>query len=394
MKIAVVGYGIGGIAAAISLRQLGHDVIHFEQAPQPGFIGAGLLLQPPAIVALEKLGLAVAASALGTKIFKIIGADKADRQIIHLDYTKASPTSFGLGIQRGALFEILRDADTRYSSLRSSCQISGVDAETGYLVESNGRRSGPFDLIVGADGSNSVVRRSVSHLVRRDRNCNYGAVVFLVDNSDTTQSSVVHQHFSGGQHISFWPVGRSDAVATPRINVSINISASKDTTCFDGQWRAELAQRFPKAVKVLTSAAKIDKPIFTTYRDVELARFYSGCVVLIGDAAHAMSPQLGQGASMALLDAIALADSLKNNNDVSTALAKYDHERRQHVKIYQKISRLMTPLFQSDHASWVWTRDNIFPPLSRLPLFERAMLRTLCGQQNGWLNLNQPMKSA
>src|SRR3546814_7115804 len=81
------------------------------------------------------------------------------------------------------------------------------------------------------------------------------------------------------------------------------------------------------------------------YRDTIMRRWHRGRVVLIGDAAHAMSPQLGQGVNMALLDAKAFTAALRDTASMETALDTYQRERRAHVWIYQLWSRWLTPVF-------------------------------------------------
>ena len=89
--------------------------------------------------------------------------------------------------------------------------------------------------------------------------------------------------------------------------------------------------------------------------------------MLIGDAAHGTSPQLGQGANLALVDAVELARRLTPAGDVHRSLAVFQRQRRGHTAIYQLASRLLTPLFQSRGFVWSAVRDWIFTPLSLLP---------------------------
>lgn len=120
------------------------------------------------------------------------------------------------------------------------------------------------------------------------------------------------------------------------------------------------------------------------YRDVVLHRSALGRLVFIGDAAHAMSPQLGQGVNMALMDAAALADSLGDHTTIEQALADYGRRRRSHVAVYQRLSRWVTPLFQSDRDSLAWLRDLSFGPLGRLSLTRGTMLKVLTGTKMHW----------
>jgi 2-polyprenyl-6-methoxyphenol hydroxylase-like FAD-dependent oxidoreductase len=123
-----------------------------------------------------------------------------------------------------------------------------------------------------------------------------------------------------------------------------------------------------------------------TYRDATLPRWHHGRAVLAGDSAHAMSPQLGQGVNMALMDALALRDALRAEASPDAACARYAAARRAHLRAYHFWSRALTPLFQSERDSWARLRDLTFHPLSRLPVARGQMLRVLTGTRRGWLS--------
>ena len=116
-----------------------------------------------------------------------------------------------------------------------------------------------------------------------------------------------------------------------------------------------------------------------------MRQWHRGGVVRMGDAAHAMSPRLGQGVTMALLDAEALTGALRESTSIDAALRAYQRERRAHVWIYQLWSRWLTPVFQSDLDSVAKLRDLAFLPMGRLPGGRGQMLGVLTGTQRGLL---------
>jgi 2-polyprenyl-6-methoxyphenol hydroxylase-like FAD-dependent oxidoreductase len=118
---------------------------------------------------------------------------------------------------------------------------------------------------------------------------------------------------------------------------------------------------------------------FAQYDHFTATAPYSRGLVHIGDAAHATSPQLGQGANMALLDALALARALSSNSTLDTALSAYASMRRWHVRLFQGASAIFTPFYQSDSRSLPVLRDWITAPLSRLPIGNIVVARLVAG---------------
>ena len=107
---------------------------------------------------------------------------------------------------------------------------------------------------------------------------------------------------------------------------------------------------------------------------------YGNKLVFIGDSAHSTSPQLGQGANMALIDAFALASALNEARSVDDALAAYAKARRWHVRLYQALSYGFTPFYQSDSIVLPILRDNLVATVGRLPPVQRLLARIVAGQ--------------
>jgi 2-polyprenyl-6-methoxyphenol hydroxylase-like FAD-dependent oxidoreductase len=112
----------------------------------------------------------------------------------------------------------------------------------------------------------------------------------------------------------------------------------------------------------------------------------AGRVALLGDAAHATTPHLGQGANLALLDAECLAQSIAQAATVPAALDRYQRERRAQNRYYVELSRWLSPFFQSDRDSLGPVRDLGLPLLARLPPVRRTMERSLAGMKGGWVS--------
>ena len=103
-------------------------------------------------------------------------------------------------------------------------------------------------------------------------------------------------------------------------------------------------------------------------------------LVFIGDSAHSTSPQLGQGANMALLDVMALTEALEKHKELPEAFAAYARARRLHVKLYQALSRVFTPFYQSDSAVLPLMRDYLVAMMSRLPPAQKFLANIVAGK--------------
>jgi salicylate hydroxylase len=114
--------------------------------------------------------------------------------------------------------------------------------------------------------------------------------------------------------------------------------------------------------------------------------------VHVGDSWHCTSPQLGQGANMALLDALALAHALEAQSDLAIALGEYARMRLWHIRLYQLASWAFTPAYQSDSAAFAWLRDHIMAPLSRMPPAPRVLAALVAGQIGAPLAAMQPRR--
>lgn len=390
LHIAIIGYGTAGAALAILLARDGHQVEVFEQSAQPGPVGAGLLLQPSGMLALDALGLLPAALQHGATVHRLYGETPRGRPVMDMRYAQLDPRLMGLGMQRGALFELLHGALPGSVQLHNGRYIDTVLSERGRVIDRHGRSEGPFDLVVAADGTGSQLRATLGAAVRQDRVFPWGALWCLLPAMDWPWPHELRQRYrQARQMLGVLPVGTRPGDATPRL--SFFWSQRGDLLA---QWpqqslsalRDELVQLWPDFAAhagLIQSHAQL---ACARYREVRLARrWHLHKLVLMGDAAHAMSPQLGQGVNMALLDALALRDALRGAGGLDQQLTRYAQIRRRHVWIYQFWSRWLTPLFQDDGALLAGLRDLLFHPLGRLPGGRQTMLRVLTGTRIGLL---------
>ena len=376
----MAGAGPAGLAIALMLARQGRRVVVHERFETPRPVGAGFTLQPTGLHVLDRIGLGKAARAVGAPIRRLFGRERrSGRVVLDVDYgrLKSEPP---LGVQRSSLFNILFQA----------CQTAGVEFETdfdvagvddGRLMNTTGRPGARFDLVIDATGSRSPIARSLG---ARRRDLDFGALWLTTPWPDGTFApDALAQVYRGAAKMAgVMPTGlRPDAPgATATFFWSLKgTDHSRWQAEGVDRWKDEVLDFWPDLQPVLANVRTAGDLTFTRYGHHTLSHPVRDRLAVIGDAAHSTSPQLGQGVNMALLDAMALADALERQADLETALNDYARVRFAHVRLYQAISEVFTPLYQSEDAFRPWVRDHVLSHLTRLPLAPRFIAATAAG---------------
>jgi len=390
--VAIVGCGTAGGAAALFLARAGHRVVVFERVPNPGPVGAGIVLQPTGQTVLARLGLEHEVIMRGARIDGLTCETDHGRKIVDLNYELVGRDLFGLGTHRGSLFATLFSAAKREAEVR--CGV-GIDAlrrgSRGVtLIDDGGGMHGPFDLVVVADGARSRLRDDVPELAQSVRPYPWGALWFLADDPDRIFRERLLQIVRGNERmLGFLPTGLAADDAAPVTSIYWSIRADRVDALrrrgverFKDDVRTML--RGDRAEPLLAQITDGDQLLYASYNDVQMYPWGHDRVLFIGDAAHAMSPQLGQGCNLALLDALTLAECLHAFPDVPRALDAYSHRRRTHLAVYTQATRWLTPFFQGDVAALGELRDVFMPLAAKLPFVRAMMTRSMAGVLGGW----------
>ena len=214
----------------------------------------------------------------------------------------------------------------------------------------------------------------------------YGAVWASVPDIGVHPGTLAQRYISARVMMGYLPVGARSSGGPPLAALFWSLRDDQYEPWrlrFDA-WRDEARALWPALAPVVEALTGPDDLQHATYLHFNTGRPWRDNLVLIGDAAHALtSPQLGQGANQALIDAVVLTDALSVAGDLAEACALYARTRRSHVRFYQYASWMMTPFFQSDSRSLGWMRDMMFNPMKRVPWLHHEMLGTLAGLKTG-----------
>ncbi len=381
------------MASALLLARAGHRITLFERVSVPGPVGAGLLLQPTGLQVLEQLGLASQIRATGARIDRLLGTTADGSKILDLTYADESPDLHGVGIHRGALSNALWSAiRTTDLTLRLGAEVERVEVAADCATVHH--RSGDleqFDLVVLADGTFSQLRKHVA-IPHEITVYPWGAWWTILRDPERRYQGVLRQTYrDASQMLGIMPVGRLSASTISTMQyVTLFWSVRRiDEAPLRARslqaWKDEVLALAPAVEPLLAQIAEFEQLIFATYADVRMYPWHDQRIVVIGDAAHATSPQLGQGANLALVDALVLTRCLALLADIPIALAAYTAARRAHLNYYQFASSALTPMFQSDGWILPFLRDRLLPYACRLPGVRGQMLSTLTGSKAGLL---------
>ncbi len=294
-------------------------------------------------------------------------------------YAEFDNRAEGLGIQRASLHRLLSLADPGNKKVLRGCRITDIEPNRGIISDTTGRNYGPYDLVVIADGTHSGLRSALDPRQPNPRLPTTAALVGLIDDRENIAANRLTQYFSETDHLSIWPAGRYEPEATPRCAIAMNVPYEKVRKFRDtGQWRDRVARLCPALESAAnTTLQNADLKIYS-YLHFAPSRIFDRRAVLVGDAAHSMSPQLGNGAQLAMEDALALAEALDQAPDLTAALSMYARHRASRVRRLMRISRFLTPLLQSDSRVFAALRHHVLSRALKTRVANRLAWDYLC----------------
>lgn len=329
MKCAIIGGGIGGLTTAIALRQRGIEAKVYEAAPEIKPVGAGIVMATNAMLVFQRLGIAEKVQQAGYIIREGLVCDQHWKPIQKMDVDYASQR-YGVGsyaFHRAALHEVLFNelpSDTvqlnhKLISLQQSADKVRLKFENQNELE--------VDFVIGADGIKSIVRESIfgNGSYRYSGQTCWRSIVEMNAPSKFKNStyelwgSKAGLRFGlvavGENKIYFFATLKSEAGGIDRVD-----SLKQDLVSKFGEFGSDVISVLEK-----TDPQKIVRT--DIYDLAPISNWYHGKIALVGDAAHATTPNLGQGGCQAVEDAYVIAQELSKNKDLSAAFKAYQNTR-------------------------------------------------------------------
>lgn len=377
LRIGVIGAGTAGLATGIALARIGHAVQVFEKHPSLATLGAGVLIQPQGVAALQELGVGEEFAQASVPIDRLVGTCHRGWRLVDIPYVDTEARA----VSRTALGKVLLNA-ALYAGVdvRFNAAIDGIGVDGAKAKLSVGAEQLSFDIAVIANGASSHLPLQAGLAVASQK-YPWGALWGLFDLEHWTNERILEQRFATTRKMyGIMPTERVDDKLRVSFFWSLPCSGYEQwrATPLD-EWKHELLTLWPESQPVIDQISSHDQLTFATYYHARPTRLAAPPICIVGDAAHAMSPQLGLGSTLAVQDALTLAESIRRLGAVD-GLHGYSRTRLSPVRAYQALSRMLTPCFQSN-TNGLW-RDMFFASVLRIPGMKALMYRSIAAPRN------------
>ena len=332
MEITIIGAGMAGLTTGIALKKFGHQVTIYEQAEQILPVGAAISLWSNGVKCLNYLGLTEQVEKLGGKMDNLAYIDGLTGDV--MTQFSLYPLIEEVGqrpypVSRAELQNMLMDEFGREDIHLAKKMISFVEEGERVKIQFADGSEIESDLLVGADGTHSITRAYVLGEQVERRYAGYVNWNGLVDVSDDYAAADQWTTFVGeGKRVSLMPVANNRFYFFFDVPLAVGLENDRS------QYKALFKQYFKgwcEPVQKLIDAVDVQKTNRVEIHDIEpFANFYKGRVVIVGDAAHSTTPDIGQGGCQAMEDAIYLARSLQINTlGLQDSLRRYQNKRNE-----------------------------------------------------------------
>jgi 2-polyprenyl-6-methoxyphenol hydroxylase-like FAD-dependent oxidoreductase len=321
--VVIAGGGIGGLTLAVALRRYGTKVRVLERTSALAPVGAGITVQCNAMAALRPLGLEEAVINEGSVVKESLLLASSGAVLSQPEYWKVTQShgASTVAIHRARLHQVLLTA-AGPDCVQLNARVEGYEQKGDRVLVRAGAETLETDLLVGADGLHSAVRKQLLG----DTPTRYSGYTSWRGIAPMPEGMSLHrvsETWGPGCRVGIVPIGHGELYWFATANAP---AGGKD-----GDVKTELLQRFGDwhaPIRQFIEATPTKQILRTDISDrVPVQRWSDGRVVLLGDAAHATTPNLGQGGCQAIEDAVVLAQALATESDLTAGLKSYEAQR-------------------------------------------------------------------
>lgn len=328
-KGIIIGAGIGGLTTAIALAQKGIDVTVYEQAPEIKAVGAGIWMASNALKIFEKLGFEDEVINSGMELLDINVIDTNNKLISKIDTLRVKQKhKFGtIAIHRSDLHKILASKISKDKLITNKHFTSFIQENGKVKAFFEDGTSVTADFMINADGIKSKAREQLFtplNLRYSGQTCWRFVTDFQLDKSQKNTMYEIWAN-SKGLRVGYSQINDKEIYCYITNFVDAGIKDNKDTLTYD---LLEMCKEFQPIVKELIRSVDPEKIIRSDISDFKpIKKWVDGNVALLGDAAHATTPNLGQGACQGVEDAFSIAEELSKTDDTSSGFLNYQKNR-------------------------------------------------------------------
>lgn len=357
-KVLIIGGGIAGLAMMNRLESIGCSPILVEKAENIRSDGTGILLGINATYVLTKMNLIEKIKNSAIRLSSMVGLDKNGNKIVSndLNYLEEKSGFSTYGIGREELFNILYESVNHNNIFTNKEIIKIENIDDKVKVTYKNYDAEIFDLVIGADGINSIVRASIFGKIDF-RDAKQGCWRFMVKIPENFNKDSICEYLGLGKRAGFMPIKDGilycyvllDSDKYCKNSLPIIEKLMEYFEDFEGDWK-----------DIRKEILKNPNYVFNEIKDLSQICIQKENIILIGDASHAITPNLGQGAALGLEDAYILADILNSNENIKDALKEFETKRYKRVKMIRNKSFMIGKAVQSSSYIFSKARDVIY----------------------------------
>ncbi|PJJ68238.1 FAD-dependent monooxygenase [Chryseobacterium geocarposphaerae] len=353
MKIAIIGGGIGGLTTALALQRSNLDVTIYESAPEIKPVGAGIIMANNAMQVFDKLGIRQKIEQAGHKISTIKITDPQLKTLSEVQLNKFE-RKYGvhnIAIHRGDLQMILAEK-IGFENIKLSKRLSKIEPENcGYRLNFEDGTIVNAEAVIGADGIKSVVRHQILNIGKlrsSQQKCWRGVSEF---DWTTKYNHQAYEAWGKGKRFGFVRINDKKVYWYAVVNENLVKNPNKLEELFT-EFNPEVARMISETPKETIFVSDIIdlEPIFQWQKDR---------VCLIGDAAHATTPNMGQGACQAIEDAYLLGKLFSEGKSVNEVFTHYEKLRMEKAHYIVNTSSTIGKVSHYENSLAIWLRNTL-----------------------------------